>query len=706
MVKTRSMVLEERITSEAQRLMLKYFGDHSLEMALPTPVPPIYQGFSGEETVEAEEDFYYKWKFHVFILTGEERRASLRTLVEDRVRGSYAGKVVVVIEEVVMVVEEENEKGDSAEAFPSWFWVQKIFHLVLWEPTPSPLLAWSLLGVRLGFNRAMSSMRGIYVGRNSPIKSVFKMGRSSVDKVSTASRTNESGSGGEGRLEQFLGFPGRTWNEDVIWVKGNCIQRDDEKLLDLRFRSVKQSVKSTVEWKKSLLDEVEEEETELELVLGELGLSKKKRVESRLKKVVKAQFTRSMIDVDERKRQTSGEEIKMALPASGTTVSGEVTQGKRRRVKPLGDSREKVVEERSASVDDLKEVARLVKGIWLGIEEQESNLKKAKNELEKNLARAKAESLKEIRQLKAVHTVAIGQLQVVTKANLDETDEEHDRLGCHLMLKGYSLEEVDAIKADTYIEEEEEEAEVLGVMDGLDGVSPQTVEEKDSGIKKGLEDLSEVTERAKNLQRQVDTLVVTDDELRVARENLSVLEAAAEHLQTALPAKDMEFREMQRRCDDLNERVPRLKAEKDQAIARAMKAEARESSGGSRTEVKAPLVQGNVRESSGGGEIKAKYLMVKRKEELLKDLPAREELNAEIVRLRARVVDLEATNLAESAQYITKLKEDAVYHDRVDVEIIVWKNNFVRIKRKLKELSQNEIPCSKHLQIRDAPVEL
>ncbi|KAF6162629.1 hypothetical protein GIB67_003175 [Kingdonia uniflora] len=120
-------------------------------------------------------------------------------------------------------------------------------------------------------------------------------------------------------------------------------------------------------------------------------------------------------------------------------------------------------------------VTRLVKGIWLGIEEQESDLKKAKSELEKNLARANTDTLKEVNQLKAAHAVAIGQLQVETKTNLDETAEERDRLGHHLMLKGYSQEEVDAIKADTYTEEEVEEAEVLGVVDSLGGLSPQIV---------------------------------------------------------------------------------------------------------------------------------------------------------------------------------------------------------------------------------------
>ncbi|KAF6161203.1 hypothetical protein GIB67_007844 [Kingdonia uniflora] len=192
-------------------------------------------------------------------------------------------------------------------------------------------------------------------GRNSPVESFFKMGRESVNEVSTSGRMNESDSGGEEGLEQFPGFPGllvsyppcseafrefckakgaiggkwgkcvefaeyglslsltnlangerkkkvrritpedvlqfygvknfkasggsyfcvsftrrrlfdlnlacRTWNNNVIWVKGNYLQRDDEALLDLRFRSVKQSVKSTVEMKESLLDEVAEEKT-------------------------------------------------------------------------------------------------------------------------------------------------------------------------------------------------------------------------------------------------------------------------------------------------------------------------------------------------------------------------------------------------------------------------------------------------------------
>ncbi|KAF6165637.1 hypothetical protein GIB67_002896 [Kingdonia uniflora] len=351
-------------------------------------------------------------------------------------------------------------------------------------------------------------------------------------------------------------------------------------------------VKSAVEKKSSLLDEVAEEETELELVLEELGLRRNKRVDSKSNKVRKAQSTRSMAGADEGKKKISGEEVRAktpgsgssaqlnlikrkiaqkfpkrqmlkALSVSGTAGSGEAKKGKRMKVKPLGDSGEKVAEGRSASVDDLKEVekwarlailqgeedtsqmvAHLVKGIWLGIEEEKFKLKKAKSELEKDLARAKTETIKEVRRLKATHT-----------------------------------EEVDAIKADTYVEEgEDENAEVVGVMDGLDGVSHQTVldnqgddvelleggsekvvremnlrindlefglaseretfkallsaqaelqvEEKDYEIKKGLKDPSKAIERAEKLLRQVDPLAAKGKQADTAQYRIQALEQA------------------------------------------------------------------------------------------------------------------------------------------------------------------------------------
>ncbi|KAF6145689.1 hypothetical protein GIB67_028910 [Kingdonia uniflora] len=430
-----------------------------------------------------------------------------------------------------------------------------------------------------------------------------------------------------------LNSTGRIWNDNIKWVKGNCLQRDDEELLDFRFRSGKQSVKYRVERKESLLDEVAEEKTKLELVLGELGLSRKKRVESRSKKFSKAQSTRLMMGVNEGTRQTSGDEVRAKTPG------GEIAQGKRRRVKPLGGSGDKVAEGRSVSEDDLKEVeerarltilqgkedtnhmvARLVKGIWLGIEEQESELKKAKNELEKNLARAKTDALKEVKQLKAAHA-------------------------------GYSQEEVDAIKADTYTEEEEEEAETLGVVDGI---SPQIgldnqgddVELPEGGSEKVVKEMSlKINEFESRLARELETskaLLSAQAELhveldasriredyalmynrefteqfdRMKEENenwedqyvkayirLEKLNKVVSDLTRQVVEKESGIKkgledlcEVTERTENHQRQVDALtvKAERDQAIARTKKAEARERSGGSRTGSKARLLQGDV----------------------------------------------------------------------------------------------------------------
>ncbi|KAF6135505.1 hypothetical protein GIB67_015358 [Kingdonia uniflora] len=179
--------------------------------------------------------------------------------------------------------------------------------------------------------------------------------------------------------------------------------------------------------------------------------------------------------------------IKKVLPASGTIVTGEVMQGKRKRVEPLGGSGEKVAEGRSISGDDLKVVEERARLAILQGKEDTNHMAKV-------------------------------------KTNFDETAEERDRLGHHLMLKGYSQEEVDAIKADTYAEEEEKEAEVLGVVDGLDGVSPQTVLDNQG------DDVELPVDRSEKVVKEM-SLRINDLESGLAREietSKALLSAQAE----------------------------------------------------------------------------------------------------------------------------------------------------------------------------------
>ncbi|KAF6141957.1 hypothetical protein GIB67_037925, partial [Kingdonia uniflora] len=329
--------------------------------------------------------------------------------------------VLVVIEEVVMAVEEENGKGDHADAFPSGFDKEL-----------------SEGNKRLKRAKDSGSRRWQYssVVRGKFLIRILKTGSSFVNEVSTSGRTNESDHEVEEGLEQFPGFPGQL----VSYPLGSNAFREFYKAKAAVER--KWGVKSTVERKESLLDKVAEEETKLELILEEHGLSKKKRVDSRLNKTPGTESSAQLNPIKPSKvaQLFPKKWMLKTLPASGTTGSGEVANDKRRKVKPSGESGEKVVEGRSASVDDLKEVeerarlailqgeedtsqmvAHLIKGMWPSIEEEKSVLKKAKSKLEIHLARAKTEAMKE----------------------------------------GYSEEMVDAIKVDTYVEVEDEEAEVV-----------------------------------------------------------------------------------------------------------------------------------------------------------------------------------------------------------------------------------------------------
>ncbi|KAF6172345.1 hypothetical protein GIB67_024967 [Kingdonia uniflora] len=451
-----------------------------------------------------------------------------------------------------------------------------------------------------------------------------------------------------------------------------------------------------------------------------------------------------MVGVDEGKRQVSGEEVQTnfsktpgsgssaqpnpiklskialkypnkrmlkALSAFDTTGSGEAAKDKRRRVEPLGDTGEKVTEERSAAVDDLKEVEERARLAVLRGEEDTSKM-----------------------------------LQVETKANLDEMVKESDRLGHYLILKGYSEEEVDAIKVDTYVEEEDkEEAEAMGIMDGLDGVSSQTKQDNQGDDVELLEGCSEKAVREMNLR-------ISDPEsgLSRERETSKALLSEQSELQVKLDSSrsheddvlmcNREFAEQFDRMMEVNEnredqyvkahfRLVELiqvvsdlilqVEEKDVEINKGLKelAEVIEYAEklqnwvdalvvkGKQTDMAQCRIQGHVQKGNANlrecqhkldaalirekvleGEIKAKESMVKGKEELFKDIPAREELNTKIWRLRARVVDFEAMNLAKSAKYIKKLEENVIYYTKVDGEMTEQKNEYARLESRLKKV--------------------
>ncbi|KAF6174822.1 hypothetical protein GIB67_006026 [Kingdonia uniflora] len=91
-----------------------------------------------------------------------------------------------------------------------------------------------------------------------------------------------------------LSSAGRMWNDNLLWVSGECLQWSDEKPLELNNRAITKGINYKVSRKESFIDAVAREGTELEAVLKKLEISSFKRVASKDDKVRRSQAKRRM----------------------------------------------------------------------------------------------------------------------------------------------------------------------------------------------------------------------------------------------------------------------------------------------------------------------------------------------------------------------------------------------------------------------------
>ncbi|KAF6138999.1 hypothetical protein GIB67_010725 [Kingdonia uniflora] len=91
-----------------------------------------------------------------------------------------------------------------------------------------------------------------------------------------------------------LSSAGRVWNDNLLWVSGECLQRSDEEPLELNNRAIRKGISCKVSRKESFIDVVAREGTKLEVVLKELEISRFKRVASKDDKVRRSQAKRRM----------------------------------------------------------------------------------------------------------------------------------------------------------------------------------------------------------------------------------------------------------------------------------------------------------------------------------------------------------------------------------------------------------------------------
>ncbi|KAF6170661.1 hypothetical protein GIB67_015613 [Kingdonia uniflora] len=92
-----------------------------------------------------------------------------------------------------------------------------------------------------------------------------------------------------------LSSAGRVWNNNHLWVSGECLQRSDEEPLELSNRTITKGINCKVSRKESFIDAVAWEGTKLEAVIKELEIIRFKRVASKDDKVRRSQAKRRMV---------------------------------------------------------------------------------------------------------------------------------------------------------------------------------------------------------------------------------------------------------------------------------------------------------------------------------------------------------------------------------------------------------------------------
>ncbi|KAF6152903.1 hypothetical protein GIB67_033474 [Kingdonia uniflora] len=88
---------------------------------------------------------------------------------------------------------------------------------------------------------------------------------------------------------------GRVWNDNLLWVSGECLQRSNEEPLELNNITITKGINCKVSRKESFIDVIAREGTELEAMLKELEITRFKRVASKDDKVRRSQAKRRLV---------------------------------------------------------------------------------------------------------------------------------------------------------------------------------------------------------------------------------------------------------------------------------------------------------------------------------------------------------------------------------------------------------------------------
>ncbi|KAF6169771.1 hypothetical protein GIB67_018564 [Kingdonia uniflora] len=233
-----------------------------------------------------------------------------------------------------------------------------------------------------------------------------------------------------------LSSAGRVWNDNLLWVFGECLQRSDEEPLELNNRTI-----TKVSRKESFIDAVAREGTELEAVLKELEISWFKRVASKddknlaKRKAVKrgvAPHSMSSVSIDDsskRRMVISSTKSQEMLEESDKIAEGADLRLRFEVEADLSEeqcrakSREKMV---AVMDDEFMKFARTLKDVQLGsldrsmeLEKKISQLEGEKNQLEEKLTREKVDFQLERKKEKEAVALKLKQVRAENEAEAE-----------------------------------------------------------------------------------------------------------------------------------------------------------------------------------------------------------------------------------------------------------------------------------------------
>ncbi|KAF6135829.1 hypothetical protein GIB67_028148 [Kingdonia uniflora] len=333
-----------------------------------------------------------------------------------------------------------------------------------------------------------------------------------------------------------LSSAGRVWNDNHLWVSGECLQRSDEEPLELNNITITEGINCKVSRKESFIDVISREANELKAVLKELEIRRFKRVASKddkltwlneildgpvdmatvsctvvrnlaKRKAVKRGAaphyvtTVSVDDSSKRRKVTSPTKLHEVLEESDKIAEGaDLRPGFEVEASLLEEQCRTKAQEKMVAVmdDEFKKFARALRDVQLGFQDRSMELEKRisqlegeKNQLEENLTRERGAFQLEREKEREAATLKLKEVRAESEAEAERLFTtsviSQNNLAGKLYQLRYTKAEIMAFREGNYKKMEiMDEEEVVEREDGLN-IAEKTAADSQETINQEIE---------------------------------------------------------------------------------------------------------------------------------------------------------------------------------------------------------------------------